>query len=180
MSFFLRKISRAKWDPNLQVDSASFTADAITGCNRTNENKLSVWLSESKDLENEQVEKLIVALATTMEKPAPLDILWLDPVWLRDNGFEVEENIGKTRYASVNHLHRDIAQLNHSGLAAVGSHIVSQINSDNHHRVIKSDLIKLVYKWMKADGDFRVEDLDEKWHPEIYKYEKRLEQQQSV
>jgi len=172
MPFFLRKISRAKWDPNLQVESGLFTADAITGCNRTTKNKLSIWLSETKDFKDEGVEKLIVALATTMEKPAHLDLLWLDGDWLSSKGFSIEVNPGMTRYESVNYLHRDIAGLNHAGLAVVSSHIVSQINNQNHKRILKNEVVRLVFKWMKIDGDFRIEDLDVKWHSELDKLDK--------
>ncbi|WP_036626524.1 hypothetical protein [Pantoea sp. AS-PWVM4] len=170
MAFYLRKFSRAKWDFNVNLEPSMFTADAITGCTRTNKNKLSIWLSETNDFNDESVQKLIVALATTMTEPASIDLIWLDPTWFESKGYLIEKNDGKTRYSRVNFLHRDIADLNHTDLAEVGSHIIHQLTVHGaYKKVLKSDLLALVYKWLITDGDFEIDDLNEKWHEPLLK-----------
>lgn len=170
MAYFLRKFSRAKWDFNVGIAPELFTADAITGCTRTTKNKLSIWLSETDNFNDVTVQKLIVALATTMNEPASIDLIWLDPAWFNEKGYLIEDNDGKTRYTRVNCLHRDIANLNHTDLAEVGSHIIERLSIEGAVKKIKKgELISLVHKWLVADKDFSVEDLSEKWHEPLKK-----------
>lgn len=171
MPYYLRKVSRSKWNVNLGLEPRFYTADAITGCNRTNNNTLSVWLSDTKEFEDESVQKLIVALAISMTEPASIDLLWLEPVWFEQKGIVIKNTPAKTRYTRVNTLHRDIAYLNHTLLADVGYHITQQLQVvENYKRMLKADLIALVYKWIKEDGDFTIEDLSIKWHEPLYEY----------
>lgn len=66
---------------NKGLSPDEFSADSITGCTRTTANKLSVWRSETTDFKSDYVEKLIVALATTMPSPATIDLVWLKEEW---------------------------------------------------------------------------------------------------
>lgn len=77
MTYLLRKISHSKWECNKGRAPDNISADAITGCTRTSNNTLSVWVSDSIDFQDESVEKIIVALATTMSEPATIDLVWL-------------------------------------------------------------------------------------------------------
>lgn len=170
MAYYLRKFSRAKWDYNVGLAPEFFTADAITGCTRTTKNKLSIWLSETDNFNDATVQKLIVALATTMNEPASIDLIWLDPDWFDRKGYTIEKNTGKTRYARVNDLHRDIANLNHADLAEVGAHIIERLSVDGAVKKIKkNELVSLVHKWLTADQDFSIEELSEKWHEPLRK-----------
>ncbi|HBE2401739.1 TPA: hypothetical protein KL340_004969, partial [Escherichia coli] len=69
---------------------------------------MSVWVSDSIDFQDESVEKIIVALATTMSEPATIDLVWLDSQWFEDKGIDISRTEGNTLYKSVNHLHRDL------------------------------------------------------------------------
>ncbi|PRB57230.1 hypothetical protein CQ001_19130 [Erwinia billingiae] len=136
----------------------------MTGCTRTSDNTLSVWLSNTKDFNSESVEKLVVALATTMNEPATIDLVWLEPEWLSQKGITISTTLGDTRYKTVNELHRDISALNHKKLADVGEHILVQLeNKENYKRYLKNELIALVLKWQKIDKDFEFEELGPKW-----------------
>ncbi|MEJ8834756.1 hypothetical protein [Enterobacter cloacae] len=116
------------------------------------------------------MEKLIVALATTMPSPATIDLVWLREEWFAEKGILLEDNPGDTKYESVNNLHKDIASLNHKLLAMVGSHMLEQLEgADNYLRVNKRDLINLVVKWMRAEGEFTIDDLEEKWQEQLKK-----------
>ncbi|WP_226926399.1 hypothetical protein [Klebsiella aerogenes] len=168
MTFLLRKFSYPKWEKNKGLTPDEFSADSITGCTRTTANKLSVWTSETTDFESDYVEKLIVALATTMPAPATIDLVWLKEEWFNENGITLEKNSGDTKYESVNNLHRDIAKLNHKLLAMVGSHMLEQLDgAGNYLRVNKRELIRLVVKWMEAEGEFNIDDLEEKWQEKL-------------
>ncbi|EGI5543939.1 hypothetical protein V6206_16735 [Enterobacter hormaechei] len=170
MTFLLRKFSYPKWEKNKGLSSDDFSADSITGCTRTTANKLSVWRSDTTDFKSDYVEKLIVALATTMPSPATIDLVWLREEWFAEKGILLEDNPGDTKYESVNNLHKDIASLNHKLLAMVGSHMLEQLEgADNYLRVNKRDLINLVVKWMRAEGEFTIDDLEEKWQEQLKK-----------
>src|SRR6266536_3514288 len=56
-----RKFSRAKWERPAFISSSDIPADAITGCLKTQDNKLSLW--DCAD-DNGSVEEAVLALAT--------------------------------------------------------------------------------------------------------------------
>lgn len=167
MSYLLRKISIAKWEPNFTLQPENFTADAITGCTRTSGNTLSVWASDSINFSTEEVERIVVALATTMSAPDTVDLIWLNQDWLIKNGVEINYDAeGESKFNAVNSLHRDLIAIDHRQLAVVGQHIVEQYktNSELHYkRYSRPQLIALVYKWLLKEGTFELEDLHEKW-----------------
>ncbi|EMR0415242.1 hypothetical protein [Klebsiella pneumoniae] len=166
MSYLLRKISISKWQPNLTLQPQHFTADAITGCTRTTKNTLSVWQSETLDFNSEDVEKLIVALATTMQTPDAIDLIWLEPDWLEKEGVKIIKTHGDSKFNQVNHMHRDLSGIDHSLLAKVGQHIVQQYNKDKkiyYKRIGRPALIALMVKWVKQRQAVNIEDLNEKW-----------------
>lgn len=174
MAFLLRKISPNKWQPNLELKPENYTADAITGCTRTQENTLSVWYSETNDFSDESVEQLIVGLAITMPQPAKIDVIWLDEKTLTENGLLIISTRAETEFDGVNDLHRDIAKLDHQKLAVVSEHIVKQfLNSDNRKGISRPNLIKLVSKWADKGETFDLSLLPEKWVNEVTKYRAR-------
>lgn len=166
MSYLLRKISIAKWEPNLTLQPDNFSGDAITGCTRTKNNTLSVWASDSIDFTTEDVEKIVVALATTMSSPDIIDLIWLDEDWLRENGVQIANNPGQSKFEAVNPMHRDLVAIDHRQLAIVGQHIVEQYNANPelyYKRYSRPEIIALVHKWLTKDNTFKLEDLHEKW-----------------
>lgn len=166
MSYLLRKISISKWQPNLSLQPESYTADAITGCTRTNKNTLSVWSSETLDFNSEDVEKLIVALATTMQTPDAIDLIWLESGWLQNEGVTIVETVGNSKFSDVNHMHRDLSYINNTSLSKVGQHIVEQYNKDRglyYKRISRPHLIALMSKWVKDRQVVNLDDLNEKW-----------------
>lgn len=182
MGHLLRKFSLAKWEPNRGIASQDISADAITGCTRTSDNTLSVWSSTTQDFASEEVEKLIVALATTMNEPAAIDLIWLEDEWLQANGVALVSTPGDSKYKSLNEKHKDLSSLKHSSLALVGEHILSQMQDDTKFkRITKKELIRLVVKWMKADREFNIDELKEKWRtPVVTLMEKQAEQKKLI
>ncbi|CAI1563816.1 Uncharacterised protein [Serratia marcescens] len=172
MSYLLRKISISKWQPNLNLSPKDFSADAITGCTKTSENTLSVWKSETLDFRSEEVEKLIVALATTMQAPDTIDLIWLEEQALKDDGINISETPGSSKFVDVNNLHKDLVNINHERLAIVGMHIVNQYNKDrvSHYiRLRRAELIILMKKWVMEKGVIKMDELTPKWIDAIVK-----------
>ena len=170
MGLLLRKITPNKWQSNLGKTPDNFSADAITGCIRTNQNTLSVWSSATSEFDSEEVKKLIVGLAISMPQPAKIDVLWLDEDKLGKKGLEIIETPAETIYTNINGKHKDISFLDHSKLGLVAEHIVEQFGeSTNRHSIKKPALIKLVIEWLQKDDTFELQDLSEKWFTEIKK-----------
>lgn len=170
MAYLLRKFSYAKWNSNRGLPSADFSADSITNCIKTSKNQLSTWISDSNDFNNDEVEKLVVALATNMERPDVIDVIWLDPIWLEENGISLECNLGESKYGAVNEKHRDISMLSLSGLGLVGEHIIKQMETiGNYKRFTKKEVMNLVVKWQAEDNEFQLSDLSERWSEPLQK-----------
>lgn len=176
MAFLLRKISPNKWQPNLQLKPENYSADAITGCNRTQQNTLSVWHSDTNDFTDESVEQIIVGLAITMPQPAKIDVIWLEEETLTESGLLVISTRAETEFEKINTLHKDIAELDHQKLAIVSEHIVKQfLNSSNRKSITKPALIKLVSDWASKEDTFDLNLLSDKWIECVHKYRERAE-----
>ncbi len=171
MSFLLRKVSFAKWEPNKDKNSDEFTADAITGCTRTMQNTLSVWNSNSMDFDADEVKDLVVALAITMQRPDAIDLLWLEQAWLEENGIDINATPGDSLYQAINSKHRDLQNLSHKSLAIVGEHIVERLKTpDNYKKWTKQNLIKLVAESSTKPESFEISSLSPKWQEALEKY----------
>ncbi len=174
MNYLLRKYSYNKWKANNGLTPMQFSADSVTNCIKTRKNQLSVWLSESNDFTNPEVEKLVVALATTMDKPDVMDFVWLETDWFEKEGIPLVFNEGQSKYLSVNDKHRDLSELNLVGLSKVGEHIVSQMQTaKNCKRFSRSEILKLVLKWQKIDREFSIDDLKKDWQEPLAKLERQ-------
>ncbi|MEL4407436.1 hypothetical protein [Shewanella algae] len=174
MAFLLRKISPNKWQPNLALEPKNYSADAITGCTRTQHNTLSVWHSDTNDFSNRSVEELVVALATTMQQPDKIDVIWLDENDLTQLGLNIDDNSATTKFESVNSRHKDIVELDHEKLALVSEHIVNQFkNSNNRKSYGRAELIKLISEWSDNPDTFALESLSDKWIAAVEKYRER-------
>lgn len=142
-----------------------FTADAITNCIKTSKNQLSVWLSDSNDFSSDEVQKLVVALATTMDKPDVMDFVWLDSEWFENEEIPLIYNKGISKYESLNIKHRDLSELDLERLSKVGKHIIEKMEApDNRKRFTKNEIIALVLKWQMTDNEFQISDLKPNWH----------------
>ncbi|EOM3794607.1 hypothetical protein ACMS9I_000073 [Escherichia coli O101,9,9a:H9] len=165
MTYLLRKFSYSKWKVNKEFPPMHFTADAITNCIKTSKNQLSVWLSDSNDFSSDEVQKLVVALATTMDKPDVMDFVWLDTEWFKNEKIPLVYNKGTSKYESLNDKHRDLSELDLERLSKVGKHIIEKMEvPDNRKRFTKKEILALVLKWQIADNEFQITDLKPNWH----------------
>jgi hypothetical protein len=170
MSYLLRKITRKKWDPNMESDPNQYTADAITGCTRTSQNTLSVWHSCEKDFNSQECNLLVTALASSMERPDAIDLVWLQEPLLIGKGVVIEQTKGGSKCESANDSHKDLIDLRHKDLAIVAEHIVEQLNQpENFKRFSRAKLLEIM---LDASCITRIVDfhgLSEKWQANLLK-----------
>lgn len=170
MSYLLRKISRKKWDQNVDVTADEITADAITCCTKTFSNTLSVWYSPVHDFESEQVKVLIYALASNMDRPDAIDLVWLSEQELVARGIEIEETEGDSKCECANSLHRDLAKLRHKELGVVGVHIMEQLEGNKYYkRITRAQIIKVMLGAVCVEKKVEFTQLSEKWQHELLK-----------
>lgn len=170
MSYLLRKITRKKWDPNMESDPSHYTADAITGCTRTTQNTLSVWHSDKKDFNSEESNLLVTALASSMERPDAIDLVWLKEPWLIHQGVVIKETQGGSKCEIANDNHKDLVDLRHKDLALVGEHIVQQLSkSENFKRFSRAKLLELMLEAVCVKRIVGFYSLSEKWQLSLLK-----------
>lgn len=170
MSYLLRKISRKKWDQNVKATAEEITADAVTCCIKTFSNTLSVWHSPVDDFDSKQVRILIYALASTMDRPDAIDLVWLSEDELLSLGIEIEETDGDSKCESANLLHRDLAKLRHKELGLVGVHIIEQLEHKKYYkRITRAQIIKVMLEAVCVENKVEFTELSEKWQHELLK-----------
>ncbi|EID4390596.1 TPA: hypothetical protein RQJ54_003710 [Vibrio vulnificus] len=167
----LRTFMCTKWEENKGKALENYGTDAFTKCTKTTGNTLSVWSSASFDFESTEAKDLIVAFATSMDRPDSIDLIWLDEDELQEKGLSFEQTPGETKFIKMRDRHVNIAELTYEKLGYVGEHIVSQMkNEDNYCRVTKNQLISMVVEASEKNDDFDLSSLKPGWAKHIEKY----------
>lgn len=108
MSALFRKLSQKRhWDAESWLEPGDIQADAAK-CLATSENKLSVFVLEQPD---EQVERVVAALAVTRDSLAHLDTALAPEEILARCGIRRDEVPGQTADFKVNEWHQDLVEL---------------------------------------------------------------------
>lgn len=169
MTYYVRKISRAKWPNNEHesdfdydnFDINELKADAITGCIKTSSNELSLWKIESKD---EDI-NAILPIVAGFEKPNTFDIVYIQEEDLKEAGIELNKTKGRTPVIELQELHYDADVKNYSGLGTFAK-IITHALKDNYKRIKEKDVKKIIEKAI-ADGKLNKEDLDLKMQEKL-------------
>ncbi|MCB0062240.1 MAG: hypothetical protein KDE19_09000 [Caldilineaceae bacterium] len=122
MPFLLRTLRKNKFVRELQpawVPADDVQADALKDL-ESGENQLSFWLLDDglSDLD-----RLLAGLAANRDQLANLDFALIPLERIIELGIRVEENAGDCLDAEMSLLHRDLAQLTASQLAALAKTI---------------------------------------------------------
>ncbi|MBE8607926.1 hypothetical protein [Vibrio sp. OPT10] len=166
----LRSFLCTKWTSNVGKDLEQYCADSITKCTKTSGNTLSVWFSSTTNFDSEEVRSLIVAFASSMERPDAVDFIWLDQQQLVQQGLTLESTDGITKYERIKDRHRDIAALDYQQLGIVGEHIVNQMKTaSNFKRITKVKLVEMVVDVSITDTTFQLSSLKGGWDKHIQK-----------
>ena len=155
MAFYVRKISRSKWEKGSPSDP---DADAITGCTRTTNNTLSLWKIE--DNSQSEIEKAILAFSSTMERPDGIEIVVIEDKNV-DGIFTVENTIMNIPYSKMNSSHFDITGIKYTTLKSVAELILNAIGNGSFHKITRARILELL-KNAIIKGEIKKSDLNNK------------------
>lgn len=172
MSYYVRKINRAKWAiPEGKANVvANLRADAIANDLKTTNDTLSFWKVDS--LAPDDMEPVIVVNSLMSDSFGKMELICVPDDYLKRYGFQVNQNEkdANTIISDCKHLHYDLVSLNVKNLVMFANRIVLQILQDTTlsgneripdalvRRYSKGELISLAKKWLQ-DGKFTYESL---------------------
>ena len=121
MSLLIRKVNRNKW---LQADQVpdDVSADAITGCMRTQRNTLSVW--EVPD-EN-RIDDAVLAIVSAGDHLETIDVIQIDREHLEENQINCIQTEGRTPVEDLVDTHVDLCNLAYKELGIIAYHIADK------------------------------------------------------
>ncbi|MCI8556966.1 MAG: hypothetical protein HFI19_04215 [Lachnospiraceae bacterium] len=138
MVYYVRKIARSKW-PNMPLSDnpekaiyeiGTVSADAITNCIKTQENKLSLWRVEEKRNSIEDIIPLIVGF----ERPDTCDIIYISEDTFGEEGITIEQSIkdANTPLEELKKYHYNAIIKDYDGLGKFAKVILKSLG--NHKR----------------------------------------------
>ena len=126
MSTYLRRVRKAKWHRNNNVDwlpVGELQADAL-GDLRTEDNKLSIWQLEG---EGQNISDIIAAIASKSEHLSIVDYALLESKDINERGIEATQSEGDTPNDGLNrNNHLDLIQLTLTKLVGVSEALRSK------------------------------------------------------
>ena len=141
MSYFVRKITRAKWSlPSGVVDNPfDVPADVIAIDLKTSANTLSVW-----EIEDEvNLDDAVLAIASGGNKLDTIDIVWIEKIELEKKGVEFIASPGRTPIEYLVKTHLDLTGLNYFKIGLIAESITTKIASSKIKRYTTGELKKL-------------------------------------
>ena len=163
-----RKISRAKWDSNLNNErglaKGEISADAVTGDLRTQNNTLSFWQCNSS--ENSSIENAALAIAAAGNRLDRLDIVWLSDSELRNDGFALKRTDSRTPVTDLVKSHVDICNLDYVRLGNIANHVKVAVQNEQISRLSKNQ-VKRLLTLAVSQGRIALKDLSEEIRNEI-------------
>lgn len=134
MAYYIRKISRAKWPKEEFVtgDLECVSADAITNCTKTTQNKLSLWRVDSPSNTVDDIVPLILGF----EKLNNCDVIYISEQDLKDAGIKVEQSIEDANVCidnlKKNHYNAEI--IDYYGLGKFAQVVLKSLGSHRRYR----------------------------------------------
>ena len=157
--FLARVITRSKWEPKPWMQAGDFSADAVTGDLRTQENALSFWRCVSDTAAD--LEDAVLAIAAGRDGLDKVDIVWLEDEDLQADGQSLEDTDGRTPISDMVERHVDVRQLDYDRLGKVARRIVSAIATDQYRRITKVRVKKILVSAVSG-GRVNLEALSER------------------
>ena len=162
--FLARKITRAKWNPKVELSASEIPADAVTVDLKTTENSLSVWRCGIGRME--QVEEAALAIAAAGDRVDKLDIVWFTDDDLRADGQTLKDTKGKTPVTDLIDRHVDVSRLDYVRLGKVARRVVTAIEEKRYRRLTKTRITKLLASAV-TDKRLALNDLGSKIQKEV-------------
>lgn len=181
MPIVVRRINLGKWKnysknkPGKKILSSvlgfskyNAPADAITGCLKTKNNELSVWIVDKK--EDIPYALLAMATGTKQDSLGTIDYVTFESEELIKAGIRYEPSLedAGTAIPILKQFHNDIKDVDYCCLGKMQDMIVSKVNSNSEQNVLKEDL----WRWIEKAIDGKIIDFDlltEKYRQDITK-----------
>ena len=158
MCLHVRKINKAKWLQLDIINGEDISADAITNCLKTSNNSLSVWKINSES----EIDNAVLAIASGQEHLATIDVVLLNPDYLKQNGIKLKEapNEAITALKSSKKMHFNIKNLTYKKLGIVAKQIIQNFKEDKVKRYTEGK-IKEMLKNAISKKELDVNNLNE-------------------
>jgi len=140
MQFVVRKIDLGKWFQTDIANGRPPSADACTGCLRTQKNALSLWAVQNEADADEGV----LAQVTVFDHLDTIDIVFLEKSDVEAAELNLVATPGRTLVADLKDRHRDIIDLDYVSLGVVANLIITKIREGAVKRYTKGDLKQLL------------------------------------
>lgn len=131
-SVFFRKITKSKWNNQLQSDEKLhniISADAVTSCLRTSSNQLSVWKVA-------KIDDAILALAVVADTIVSIDIVSIKETFFHSRSLIVQQSIAESNpVKTLREYHYNIEELNYDSLGIVSKELASKISQNKDYIV---------------------------------------------
>lgn len=170
MAYYVRKISRSKWQATpLSNDSEKailevkgVSADAITNCIKTKENKLSLWRVEDK---NEVIED-IIPLIIGFERPDTCDVIYISEDTFLDEGIFIEQSLkdANTPIEELKQYHYNAIIYDYDGLGKFAKVVLKSLNN---HKRFKGKEVKAKLKEMLDNHEIEKDMISDKLFEKI-------------
>ncbi len=171
----VRKISRAKWDSEFNIQrglaKGEISADAVTSDLRTQNNTLSFWQCNAD--KSTSIEDAVLAIAAAGDRLDKLDIVWLPESELRSDGHFLKNTEGRTPVSDLVGMHVDICKLDYIRLGKIVERVHNAVE-DNHWRRFKKLEVKKLLASAIIHGRILPENLREGIRKEVSKRIKKI------
>lgn len=171
MAYYIRKITRAKWQENqLSSDEDEaieeikrVKADTITNCTKTKENKLSLWRVEEKSNSIDDVIPLIIGF----EKPDTCDIIYISDEIFSEEEIDLEQSPSDahTPIEDLKQYHYNAIVKDYEGLGKFARVVLRSLNN---YKRFKQKEVKLKLKEMLNNHEIEKDMISEKLYEKIY------------
>lgn len=170
MAYYIRKISRSKWQEHQLSDDVvqaeyevkRVKADAITNCIKTTGNKLSLWKIEEKTNSIDDIIPLIVGF----ERPDTCDIIYISEETLFEEGISLEqsENDANVPLEKMKKYHYNAVVGDYEGLGKFAKVVLKSLNN---HKRFKGKEVKEKLREMLGHHEIEKEMISEKLYEKI-------------
>ncbi|MBN2384611.1 hypothetical protein JXQ70_17190 [bacterium] len=149
MVYFVRKITRAKWDINESLSTGEIPADGVTFDLRTQSNSLSLWQLESPS--DKEIKNIAIALATAATRVDRMDLTWIEEVKLSKSGITIHKSDGRTPVESLKCNHVEIKNLDLERLCVIAKSIDEALTKNQYKRFTMKQITSIIAEAVRED-----------------------------
>jgi len=141
-SFLARSVTTVKWTERDIGGQMSVPAQGITNDIRVTEDCLSFWTCDPSHLPS--LEQVVLALAATRDTVDRLDLVWIDEAAIQKIPLRIVATEGDTPAQPLRDRHRDVADINLTGLYKLAQDVAKAVNGTQTKRWTKAEVRKIL------------------------------------